>query len=211
MNSANFSLTEFSDVCHTGAPQTHPNVAWLRTFSRTNPARGLPIGGSAHERPKRCGARQTVNVLGALFQVFARLVLAGANPGTDAVFIQPSAYAFFAWAPIFVLSIAYAAYQALPANRQRNLFRRTGWLTAAAFLFNGVLEWSGDPVVGQVLVLGMLACLAVAFLRLSRPGMGASGAAEHLVAVRVTNYACENAAAPARPLTLRRSARQERR
>jgi hypothetical protein len=66
-------------------------------------------------------ARQTVNVLGALFQVFAGLVLAGTNPGTDAVLIQPSTYAFFVWAPIFVLSIAYAAYQALPANRQRDL------------------------------------------------------------------------------------------
>jgi hypothetical protein len=105
------------------------------------------------------------------------------------VLIQPSTYAFFVWAPIFLSSLAYAAYQAMPANRGKALFRRTGWLTAAAFFFNGVLTWSGGPIVGQVLVFGMLACLAAAFLRISRSGRGVLSAADRwLVALPVGLY-----------------------
>lgn len=47
--------------------------------------------------------------------------------------LVPSGPAFSIWFPIFVLCIAYGVLQALPRNRTRDVFRATGWWTAAGF------------------------------------------------------------------------------
>ena len=54
--------------------------------------------------------------------------------------VEPALYAFTIWGLIFALSLAYAAYQALPSNRHNPLLRRVGPFTAAAFFCTGL--WS---------------------------------------------------------------------
>ena len=135
-------------------------------------------------------ARQVANVVGAIFHIVAGMLLArGEMPGEDITLIQPSNYAFVVWVPIFLLCLAYAVYQALPVNRERPLLRRAGWLTATAFFLNGLLVILASPerfAVTEGLVVVMLLCLAVAYLRLMRFERGALGGADRwLVALPV--------------------------
>jgi hypothetical protein len=54
--------------------------------------------------------------------------------------LVPAGPAFSIWFPIFVLCIAYGILQALPRNRTRDVFRATGWWSAAGFAF--VCGWA---------------------------------------------------------------------
>ena len=118
-------------------------------------------------------ARQAANVAGALFQVGMTAVAASSiQAETDQAtpLIEPALYAFVVWGPIFGLSLAYAGYQALPANRTDPLLRRIGWFTAAAFAATGF--WSVLVPQGWLLAaLGMLAlnfvCLGATYLRIA--------------------------------------------
>lgn len=53
---------------------------------------------------------------------------------------QPSSYAFAIWGIVFPAVMAYAVYQALPAQREHPLLRRIGWYMAAAFIL--ITAWS---------------------------------------------------------------------
>jgi hypothetical protein len=53
---------------------------------------------------------------------------------TEKTLIEPAGYAFIIWSVIFGGTIAYAIYQALPAQKETPLFRRIGTATASAFL-----------------------------------------------------------------------------
>jgi hypothetical protein len=72
---------------------------------------------------------QAANVLGALTQIGAPVLTSeavgqvSAENGTSVVSAD---YAFAIWGPIFLLCLAYAAYQALPANRESPLLRCVG-------------------------------------------------------------------------------------
>jgi hypothetical protein len=70
-------------------------------------------------------ARQAANVVGALFQtgmtVAASATIQGVAAEGPRSLVEPALYAFTIWALIFALSLAYAAYQALPAKRQSPL------------------------------------------------------------------------------------------
>lgn len=134
-------------------------------------------------------------MVGAIFHVVAGLFLAdGAFPGENITPIQPANYAFVIWAPIFLSLLAYAAYQALPSKRENPLLQRIGPYTAAAFFLNGVLEILSSPerfAITQALAIGILFCLAAAYLRLMRSADDAMGAKERwLVALPV---ACSSA------------------
>jgi hypothetical protein len=50
--------------------------------------------------------------------------------------VVPEGYAFAIWGPIFALSIAWAVWQALPANRGSEAARRLGWPLGLAAAFN---------------------------------------------------------------------------
>lgn len=50
--------------------------------------------------------------------------------------VVPDGYAFAIWGPIFALSIAWAVWQALPANRDSEAARRLGWPLGLAAAFN---------------------------------------------------------------------------
>lgn len=52
--------------------------------------------------------------------------------------IVPAGYAFSIWSVIFLMSLIYAIYQALPAYQDNPLFKRIGWYTAGAFFTNTI-------------------------------------------------------------------------
>ena len=129
--------------------------------------------------------RGTAGMVGAVFQVGAT-VLAGAaisevvSEGPQSP-VEPAGYAFGVWAVIFVLSLLFAGYQALPANRENAVLRRVGWPVAGAFVCTGL--WSVFVSLrqlgfAQAMLLGILAFLLVAYLRLARSDPGALGRAE---------------------------------
>ena len=129
--------------------------------------------------------RRWATVVGAVFQVGAT-VLAGAaiseavSEGPPSP-VEPAGYAFGVWAVIFSLSLLFAAYQALPANREREILRRVGWPVVGAFLCTGL--WSVSVSLrqlgfAQAMLLGIFAFLLVAYLRLARSDPGALGRAE---------------------------------
>jgi hypothetical protein len=101
--------------------------------------------------------------------------LAGRSVGevSDATrsLITPAGYAFSIWGPIFASALAWAVYQALPAQRDRAVHRRTGWPLAAAFAGNALWELVfplvGDrvPVLPAVLLLAIVAAAATAWAR----------------------------------------------
>jgi len=85
--------------------------------------------------------------------------------------VTPAGWAFTIWGLIFVGSLAWAVYQALPAQRTRSVHRRTGWPLAAAFAGNAVWETvyplgGAWQYVAQVLIFGITAAAAVGFARL---------------------------------------------
>ncbi len=120
--------------------------------------------------------RQVANVLGAVSQfAVPTLTFRGdaitrldeANPSL----VVPGDYAFTIWTLIFALSLAYAVYQALPANRESLLLRRVGPFTAGAFLLNALwcaLVPAGQFFASLVVLAGILVCLVFAFAGLVR-------------------------------------------
>lgn len=118
--------------------------------------------------------RQVVNVVGALFQVGVP-VITGAAIGQvsdeNRSLVVPAGYAFAIWNLIFLLCFVYVVYQALPAMRRNSLLRHIGWFTGGAFFLNGLWEIlfpARQFLLAQVVIVGIFACLAVAYLYLVR-------------------------------------------
>ena len=141
-------------------------------------------------------ARQAMNVVGALFQVEATVSASAAiqevvdrGPGS---LVEPAVYAFAVWTLIFALSLVYAAYQALPANRENPLLRHIGWFTVGAFTCTGL--WSvfvpaQQLLLAQAMLVVVFICLAVAYLRLARSERGALSVADRwLVALPLGHF-----------------------
>ncbi|HKH11433.1 MAG TPA: hypothetical protein VKA73_09840 [Rubrobacter sp.] len=116
--------------------------------------------------------RRWAAVIGALFQVLAGMLVPIAEIATAVPsLVIPAGYAFAIWGPIFLLGLVYSAHQMLLSRRGDPLLRRVGWPLAGAFLLNGMWEISvllRQPVLLQVIITGILACAAVAFVRLVR-------------------------------------------
>ena len=120
--------------------------------------------------------RQVVVVIGAVLQVVAPVIataLVNVSVGevseANSTLVVPADYAFAVWGPIFLLSFAFAVYQALPAKREDPLLRRVGWWIGGAFLLNGVWEIlfpASRFLLAEVVFLGVFACLFVAYRRL---------------------------------------------
>lgn len=100
--------------------------------------------------------------------------------------VTPAGYAFSIWGVIFLGSLVWAVYQALPSQRTREVHRRTGWPLALAFAGNAVWEVIyplASPAAqwtAQVLIFGITAATAVAYARLQH--LDVSGAARVLPA-----------------------------
>ena len=99
-------------------------------------------------------ARQVANLVGAIFQVgvtaAAGAAIQGAVDEGPASLIEPAGYAFSIWALIFILSLGYAVYLAMPSRREDPLLRRIGPFTAGAFFCTGM--WSVFVALGQFLL-----------------------------------------------------------
>lgn len=91
--------------------------------------------------------RQILNVVAAFGQLAATglVYLIGSNSSFDnststpESLIVPADYAFIIWSVVYLGGLAYAIYQALPAQRENELLRRIGFYTAAAYF--GVSLW----------------------------------------------------------------------
>lgn len=84
-------------------------------------------------------------------------------------YVVPAGYAFSIWSLIFALSLAYAVWQMMPAQRENPLLRRIGWLTAAAFAGSTAWEFAfpaGMYGVSVVLIVITLISLAIAVGRM---------------------------------------------
>jgi len=118
--------------------------------------------------------RQAATVLGVLFQIGGGFVVGdrvGRVSDQNGTLVVPADYAFVIWGPIFLLSVAYAAYVALPGERENPLLRRVGWLVAAAFLGNGLWQLlfpAERYVLAQTLLLGIAVCAVAALLGVAR-------------------------------------------
>ena len=134
-------------------------------------------------------ARQAANVFGTLFQIGAPILTGeavGRVSAENGTLVVPANYAFVIWSPIFLLCLAYAAYQALPTNRESPLLRRVGWFSAGAFFSNGLWEIlfpARQFLLAQGVIVVIFVCAAVAYLRLARSERGVLSAAERWLVV----------------------------
>ncbi|AUG30746.1 MULTISPECIES: TspO/MBR family protein [Microbacterium] len=94
-------------------------------------------------------ARQIVVISAVVFMIIAAMVGTGLFGGTnvrdlqggaldaDATVLAPATPAFSIWSVVYVLMVAYAVWQALPAQRGRERQRRAGWWIALTAVLNG--------------------------------------------------------------------------
>lgn len=135
--------------------------------------------------------RQVFNFVFAITQTVASAVtpllglpFVGEVSDRYPTYVVPAGYAFSIWSLIFALSLAYAVWQALPAQRGNPLLRRVGWPTAAAFAGSTLWQlvfpagWYG---VSVVLIVATLVSLAVAVGRTAGWRTPLSGAERWLV------------------------------
>jgi len=115
----------------------------------------------------------TVAVL-AVVQILMA-ALAGGSQGAVAESLRTpllaAGWAFTIWAPIYAGFLVYAGYQLLPAQRGREIHRRTGWWAAASALFNPlwiIAFGSRLILLAELVLVALLVVLAVVFGRLSR-------------------------------------------
>ncbi|MBD3758568.1 MAG: tryptophan-rich sensory protein [Microbacterium sp.] len=94
-------------------------------------------------------ARQIVVLSAVVFMIIAAMVGTGFFGGTnvrdlqggaldaDATVLAPATPAFSIWSVVYLLTIGYAVWQALPSQRGRARQRRAGWWIAATAVLNG--------------------------------------------------------------------------
>ncbi|MCX9147848.1 hypothetical protein [Erythrobacter sp. WG] len=84
---------------------------------------------------------------------------------SDAVrtLITPAGWAFAIWGPLFVLSVLFAMWQALPRQKDNPLLARIGWPAAVALAAQGVwstyTQLANLTAISVAIILVSLACL----------------------------------------------------
>ena len=135
--------------------------------------------------------RQAANVVFAIAQVIMVPLLGSGDIGAvsrrSPTYVVPAGYAFAIWSLIFALSLAYAVYQALPAQRENPLLCRVGWFTATAFLASALWEVAFPRGLFWVSVGLIVLCLVSNTLVVARtlPALPRLTGAERVL-VRVT-------------------------
>ena len=123
--------------------------------------------------------RQTTNILSVVLALTvnilaAALPLNGQNTGAISdrfkVYFVPAGYVFAIWGIIYIGWIAFAIYQALPAQKENARLRRLGYSFALSGVFNAawLFCWHYNLFGLSVLVmLTLLGLLITAYLRLN--------------------------------------------
>lgn len=116
-------------------------------------------------------ARQIAVISSTVFMIVAAVVGAGVLGGTpvqdlqdgalaaDATLLAPAGPAFSIWTAIYALTIAYAVWQALPAQRDRERQRALGWWIALTAVLNGVWLLLAQFTTLPLTVVGIVALL----------------------------------------------------
>lgn len=101
---------------------------------------------------------------------------------SDAVrtLITPSGWAFSIWGLLFLGSVIYAVWQALPAQKHNALVNRIGWGSVVALAAQGAwaayTQWANLTVISAIIILTSLCALLVILRELvavQRPFTGA--------------------------------------
>jgi benzodiazapine receptor len=118
--------------------------------------------------------RNVVVALLAIVQVVVAVVAGDAVGPVAREYPSPllaAGWTFAVWLPIYAGFLGYAAFQALPAQRARQVHRHTGWWLAASAVFNAgwVLAFgAGWLPLAELLILALLVSVVVAFGRFTR-------------------------------------------
>ncbi|UOQ88777.1 tryptophan-rich sensory protein [Agromyces endophyticus] len=116
------------------------------------------------------GARQLVVLISSVLAVIAAFIGSGVVVGTpiqdaaggsldaDSTLIAPATGAFRIWSVIYVGMLAYAIWQALPAQRHDERQRRLGWWVTASLVLNAAWIFS---VQLDLLVLSLPIIVAI--------------------------------------------------
>jgi translocator protein len=122
--------------------------------------------------------RQIANILSVVLALTVNILastlpLNGQNTGEISdrfqVFFVPAGYVFAIWGVIYIGWIAFAVYQALPAQKESPRLRKLGYFFALSGLFNAawLFCWHYNQFALSVLVmLGLLGLLIASYLRL---------------------------------------------
>jgi hypothetical protein len=113
------------------------------------------------------GATITINALATILPINGRET--GEISDSFDVFFVPAGYVFSIWGLIYMALIAYAVYQALPAQRNNERIRSIDGLFIASSFFNSawIFAWHYEQFVLSVfLMLGLLASLIGIYLKL---------------------------------------------
>lgn len=81
----------------------------------------------------------------------------GARSDAVRTLITPAGWAFAIWGPLFALSVAFAVWQALPAQRSNALLARIGWPAAIALAAQGV--WSTYTQIANLTAISVVIIL----------------------------------------------------
>ena len=106
-------------------------------------------------------------------------------------FFTPAGLTFSIWSVLYLSQIAFAVYQAQPAQATNPRIRAVRWPFVAACLFNAVwiIAWHGLVVwASMILMLGLLGSLIVAYNRLQIGVTPVSPAESWLVRVPISLY-----------------------
>ena len=128
---------------------------------------------------------------GALMPALSAGADTGAISDANESPVTPAGYAFAVWGLIYAASLALAVYQLLPAQRGRQVHRRTGWWLVGAFgastiwvpIFGTRTVW-----LAQVVIVGLVVALTGAAIALTRSGAAGSVAERLLLRLPVTFY-----------------------
>jgi benzodiazapine receptor len=122
--------------------------------------------------------RQIANILSVVLALTVNILastlpLNGQNTGEISdrfkVFFVPAGYVFAIWGVIYIGWIAFAVYQALPAQKESPRLRKLGYLFALSGLFNAawLFCWHYNQfALSVVVMLGLLGLLIASYLRL---------------------------------------------
>lgn len=107
------------------------------------------------------------------------------------VYFVPAGYVFAIWGVIYIGLLAYAVYQALPAQRNNPRMQATGWWVVLGGLANGmwIFLWHYEQFVGTLAaMLILLASLIAVYLRLGIGRTEVSNAEKWLARIPFSIY-----------------------